>query len=309
MKINKEQIDKVLFAVKKQWKAVALGTLILLSLIITLLLPGDKKESDKGMSRNADNSASSTPVPAKKSSNPLTFLFGGEEAESEITPTAPPLFVPENTINSSTSTTTITRVNSDGTTTTQTVGGTNSIKTSQGTINPNTNIENDISGNENQDSIALVFQNSDGTRTTYIPTGTPPDEIRWARYINDVGKYEINYPFNWQFVYSVDENGHEGIALYPPGVNKNDPNSPYVGFGITEIFLLPAAGDTSNALITPVRVDGVSGDLYTNGPLGNSYIASVFSYDGNYFGLGGSKSDTTFAYVYYFMIQSLTFTN
>jgi hypothetical protein len=315
MTMNKEQINRLIYLAKNQWKPIALGVLILVSLIVTLLIPSggkDAKEEDPGAAvRMASENSADSPTPTKKPLNPFGFLFDKDKEDKEaggaVRPT-PPAF-PGNVINENTSRSTVTKVNSDGTSSTQTISGTGSIKTSQGIINPNTNIEKDISGNEDQDNIAIVFQNPDGTTTKYIPPGTPPDEVRWARYINRKENYEINYPFNWQFVYSVDGNGHEGIALYPPGVNKNDPRSQYVGFGVTRSFLLPAVGDTSNALVTPIRVDGVSGDLYTNGPLGNSYIASIFSYNGNYFGLGASKSDTTFAYVYYFMLHSLTFTN
>ena len=311
MKIDKEQLDRIIIFVKKQWKPVSLAILILVSLIITLTIPGDRKNNldthpgAGGKLRN-NNTSKNSPTPTEKPSNPFKFLFGNED--EKISPTVaitPPAF-PQNVVTESTQKSTITKISSDGTTTTETVSAGSALKTSQGTIDTNINV-GETTGSEEEDYIAIIFQNPDGTTTNYIPPGTPPDEVRWARYINEVGDYEINYPFNWQFVYSADSNGHEGIALYPPGVNKNDPNAPFIGFGITQSLLLPTADNKTKVLKTPIQVDGIPGELYTNGPLGASYIASVFTYNSNYFGLGGSKSDVTFAYVYYFMIHSLTF--
>jgi len=187
------------------------------------------------------------------------------------------------------------------------IGGSATIQTAQGTINPQSNIQTGVDSNTQVDSIRVVFKNPDGTTTTYIPPGTPPGEVRWGRYTNNRDKYALNYPVNWQFIFSIDADGHEGVALYPPGVDSNNPNSPYIGFGLSESFHLPAADNSVNAYVTKIKIDGVDGDLYTDGPLGNSYIASVLRYSNKYFGLGSRISDPTFAYVYYYMLYSLTF--
>lgn len=182
----------------------------------------------------------------------------------------------------------------------------NQTSTSQGTITYNADVQKDITSNTKKDDIKITFQNPDGSTFVYIPPGTPPDEVRWARYVNHNDKYSLNFPSNWQFFYSID-NGHEGVALYPPGTNPKDLTTPYLGFGVTDSFLLPGANNTNRAFITPIVVDGLNGKLYTNGALGNSYIASAISYSGRFFGLGSSKSTTTFAYIYYYMINSLKF--
>ncbi len=312
MNNNNFNTEQVMSFLRNQWKPVGLIVITFLILIVTLLIPSGGKNNTRnnpGRQGISNQSTKNSPDSSNKSSSPLSFLFGTKKESSntkqQIIPTG--VKTPPNVITSNTSQSTVTRIQPDGTATTQKVTGTSVVNTTQGTINPNTNIATDLTSNTQQDILSMVFQNPDGTTFTYIPPGTPPDEVRWARYTNNIAKYAINYPYNWQFVYSV-ENGNEGIALYPPGSNPNDPNSQYIGFGIANNFLLPTTNEGSvSAHITPIIADGVPGNLYTNGAIGNSYIASVFSYSGKYFGLAGSKSDTTFAYVYYYMLQSLTF--
>lgn len=310
MKIDKQLIIKIADTIKSQWKLFGLGSFIILFLLITLLVPFGSKKTPKTLTVPPVNNqlSGSSSATAKKSSNVFGFLFGEKKKEEVATqkPIDNTVKPPPNVVNELTSKSVIVQVKPDGTKTTQVVTGGAITQTTQGTINPNTNISTDLTSNEQVDNIRVVFDNGDGTTTTYIPPGTPPDDIRWARYTNNQGKYAINYPYNWQFVYSLN-NGQEGVAIYPPGVNINDPKSPYVGFGLTDSFLLPAGGSTSGALITPLIVDGVNGSLYTNGPLGSSYIASILPYSGINFGLAASKSDATFAYLYYYMINSLTF--
>lgn len=310
MKINDLKTEKIISYIKKQWKPFSLVAVILVALIVTLLIPNKDNNTRKtpGSTAIGNQTPKSNPDSEKKSFNPLTILFGPKKDDRNNQNNNIPTGVkPQPNVTAAASSgSTITKVLPDGTKTTQQATGSSTINTTQGTINPNANISQGIASNTQVDNLRIVFQNPDGTTFTYIPPGTPPDEVRWARYTNNVAKYAINYPSNWQFVYSVTD-GNEGIALYPPGSSPNNPASHYIGFGVTNSFLLPATGDTSNALVTSIVADGVSGNLYTEGPLGNSYIASVFSYSGKYFGLGGSKSDATFAYVYYYMLQSLTF--
>jgi hypothetical protein len=310
MRINNLTTEQIISFFKKQWKLAGMTFAILIFLIITLSLPGkDNKATTPrpGTSNVVNNTNNKTT--SKKSQNPFSFLFNSKKDDTNSSATqnvTSGVTPPPSPVAAQASPSTITKIEASGAKTMQTVAVGTVINTVQGTINPNTNIAQDLSSNTEVDNIRIIFQNPDGTTFTYIPPGTPPDEVRWGRYTNAKEKYAINYPSNWQFVYSL-EDGHEGVALYPPGVNQNDPKSPFIGFGITSSFLLPAGGDTANAQITSIVVDGVSGDLYTNGPLGSSYIASILSYSGKYFGLGGSKSDATFAYVYYYMINSLTF--
>jgi hypothetical protein len=311
MNINNLNKEQIVFFLRNQWKPVGLAGLILVALVITLLIPARGKNSGKtnpGGIATTNENANNNSAPEKKSSNIFSFLFNSKKDESSQQNNRQGAVVstPQDLINSQTTESTVTKVNPNGSKTTQKLTISTTINTTQGTINPSSNIDVDLSSNEEADDLRIVFQNPDGTTFTYIPPGTPPDEVRWARYTNNNDKYAINYPFNWQFVYSV-ANGHEGVALYPPNVNPNDPKSPFLGFGMADKFLLPAAGDNPNALITPIIADGQSGNLYTKGSLGNSYIAAVLSYRDDYFGLNASKSDATFAYVYYYMINSLTF--
>ncbi|HSW48292.1 MAG TPA: hypothetical protein VLG67_04395 [Candidatus Saccharimonadales bacterium] len=303
--LSKEQI---LNFVKTQWKPLLLGGLIVIGLLITLIIPRGKSGLTPKPGNSISNSNNKSNTPTKTPFN-LFGIFNNSQNKDKGN-TKPQQDTNLKNINSGNPTasipTVIKTLSSNGTTISQTLSTSGVTQTAQGTINPNGNIQTGVDSSTQPDKIAIVFKNPDGTTTTYFPPGTPPDEVRWGRYTNTKSKYAINYPVNWQFVYSVDGNGFEGVALYPPGVNPNDRNSPHIGFGMSSKFLMPA-GESEGSLITPVTVDGNSGKLYTNGPLGDSYIASVLNYSDNYFGLAGTKSDATFAYVYYYMIYSLTF--
>lgn len=155
-------------------------------------------------------------------------------------------------------------------------------------------------------NIQIVFENPDGSTTSYKPPGTPPTEVKWGRYVSYQDHYAIDYPVNWQIDVGIVD-GHEGITLYAPGANKNDPETPYIGFGWSESYLVAASGSLTNAYDTSLLISGIPGTLYTDGPLGSSFIASIFPYQNGYFGLGTNVSDATFAYVYYYMLHSLEF--
>lgn len=305
--------EKVMIFLKEQWKPVMLGTLIVLGLVITILIPS--KNSSQGnptknvTNKNGANTTGNNSVTDKKPFNLFGFLIDKKEKTDGSTQRSAsaaliniPTGNPAVTIPS-----TIIKKSASGTSTTQTLNQNGTTQTAQGIIDTQVNIQTGVNSNTQPDNIAIVFQNPDGSTFTYIPPGTPPDDVRWGRYKNTKSNYEINYPSNWQFVYSIDSDGFEGIALYPPGADINNRNSPLIGFGMSASFLLPTVGDTGGALKTPLIVDGKNGSLYTNGSFGDSYIASILSYSGNYFGLGSSKTDATFAYVYYYMINSLTF--
>ncbi len=155
-------------------------------------------------------------------------------------------------------------------------------------------------------NIQVIFQNPDGTTTNYIPPHTPPLEVKWGRYTNYQDNYAIDYPVNWQIdVSSVA--GHEGVTVYAPGVDVTDSESSHIGFGWSTSYLIAASGSLSNTFDTAIIADSVSGTLYTNGPLGQSFIATIFPYNSGYFGLGSSSSDESFVYVYYYMLYSLRF--
>lgn len=300
--LTKEQI--IDFIKRQKILIILVGAVLLILIVLIVVFTTRPKVVTKGRTGNNQQSGA---IPTKKPFDP--FGLSGKEDRTEDSDNEAIATSLKNIHSGNPSAplpSSIKNVQTNGSTTNIPLASGSITQTSQGTVNPNGNIQTGVGSNVQEDNIRIVFQNPDGTTTTYIPPGTPPDEVRWGRYTNNVGKYAINYPSNWQFIYSVNS-GNEGVALYPPNVNINDPTSPYIGFGLTNSFLLPVIGNTENSLITSILVDGVSGNLYTNGPLGNSYIASVMQYSGKYFGVGASKSDATFAYVYYYMLNSLTF--
>ncbi len=312
MKIDNLTKEGIIIFLRAQWKPVTLGGIILLSLFITLLIPNKARNSLSNPTGNTlgreNNNSTNKPESKKQPFNPFGFLFDNNVKKGKLANEASsPL---KNIPNGNTTVqipSTIVKVQPNGTRIKQSINSTGTTQTAQGTIQQNSNLQTGVDSNVKADDIRIIFQNPDGTTFTYIPPSTPPGEVRWGRYSNTKSKYAINYPSNWQFLYSTDSNGFEGVALYPPGVDPNDANSPFIGFGMSASFLLPAASNIAGAYVTPLTVDGIHGSLYTNGSLGASYIASTLSYSSNYFGLGASKSDATFAYVYYYMLNSLTF--
>jgi hypothetical protein len=305
--LTKEQVTNFF---KARWKPLAAVGIVLFMLFITLLIPGKSKNATNTIptNRGSVNGSSGTNNLTNKTANPLDLLFGTGKSRQTQNQKVETSVVkpPPDAINAKTSVSSITKVLQNGSKEVQKVTANSIFSTAQGTINPNASIAQDLASNTHADNITIAFLNPDGSTFTYIPPGTPPDDVRWARYTNENDKYAINYPFNWQFVYSFN-NGHEGVALYPPGVDLNDSNSPFIGFGVSDAFHLPAVGNSTGAYVTPIVVDGIAGDLYTNGSLGNSYVASVLPDSGRYFGLGSKISSTTFIYVYYYMLHSLTF--
>lgn len=313
--MNNFSKETILIFFKTQWKYIIPGVMITLVLLLLIIFATKKNKTPSTPTANIRINGvipAGIITPTKKPFS-LIGLFGGSEKKSATvlnTKTTDKKLknIPSGDLSAAIPSV-ITRVASSGSKSTQALSAGSSVQTSQGTIDPIANIQTGVDSNKQPDNISVIFKNPDGTTTTYIPAGTPPGDIRWGRYTNNKSKYAINYPINWQFTYTLDEFGFEGIALYPPGADLNDKNGPHIGFGMSETFLLPSALSTAGTpYTTPIKSDGITGNLYTNGPLGNSYIASTFKYNGYYFGLGSTKSDPLFAYIYYYMIYSLTFT-
>ena len=307
--ISKEQLTIFL---KKQWKAISLRMTILFIFTITLVLPSGKSKIsntpvDNTFSKNSKNNPPGNISPTSKPFNPFGILGNNE---NKVTIKVIPKDAGLKNINSGNPSAAvpsiITKISSTGTKTTQAFSANGITNTVQGIINPTSNIQTGVDSSTLRDNIAIIFKNSDGTTFTYIPPGTPPDEVRWGRYTNNISKYAINYPVNWQFLYSVDSEGNEGLILYPPGVDVLDSDSPYITFGFSQSILNQPGTTLKEAYPTSIIVDGVNGTLYTNGPLGQSYITSILDYRNGNFGLSSSKSDATFAYIYFYMINSLT---
>lgn len=147
----------------------------------------------------------------------------------------------------------------------------------------------------------IVFIGSDGQPETYTPPSTPPVEIIWARYTNQLEHYAIDYPSNWQIV-TTQYRGHDAIFIYAPGADLNDSNVQYISYGWSTYFYPPQA-----SYVGSFTIDGVPGTIYTNGSLGSSFIAGVFNYANGFLVLNNNVSDEVFAYVFNHMILSLDF--
>ncbi len=199
----------------------------------------------------------------------------------------------------------ITLVNSGGSVTTQPLSSSGVTSTLQGSINPNSSIQQGVDSSSD-DNIAIKFEVPNGGSFTYIPPGTPNAEIKWGRYKNEVYNYALNYPINWQQEFAIDNEGHELLTLYPPGVDTNNPNSPFIAFAFSSLFDIVGT-HLEDGFATSIVVDGQKGNLYTDGEIGFSYITSFINYLDGSFGLTASKSDETFAYIYYYMINSIDF--
>lgn len=304
--LTKEQVIEF---IKRKKIAVALVSTTVFIVIVGLWIYGSSRNPTRVEDETANNTNNQTTnaTPSKKPFNPLGLFENSEKNDDSSKKTIATSLENIHSGDPSAPIPASLKKVQNGQVTSQPLTSGSIIQTTQGSINPNGNIQTGVDSSTQVDNIRIVFQNPDGTTFTYIPPGTPPDEVRWGRYTNDKFKYAINFPINWQFVYSLDENGNEGVALYPPNVDPNSSSSPFIGYGTTDNFSLPTVLDTTGALATPLIVDGYQGTLYTNGPVGQSYIASVLKYSNKFFGLGASKSDATFAYVYYYMINSLTF--
>lgn len=289
---------------------ILLGALAVVVAAITLILILSNKKAPLPGAGITDNRTAGQ-LPTKKPFSPFGFLSNENKQEKPAVNTQDAIDKSLKNIHSGSPAapipTGIIKIQPNGTKASQAVGGSGTTQTSQGTISTQANIQTGVDSSTQADNIKIVFQNPDGSTFTYIPPGTPPDEVRWGRYTNIKAKYAINYPVNWQFVYAIDTSGNEQILLYPPTQDVNDPNSHYIAFGYSDSAFNPVNTNLSESYPTSIKVDGVPGTLYTNGEIGESSITSFLDYNSGSFGLMASKSDATFAYVYYYMLNSLTF--
>jgi hypothetical protein len=147
----------------------------------------------------------------------------------------------------------------------------------------------------------IVFIGPSGQAQPYTPPSTPPVEITWARYTNQLEHYAIDYPSNWQIV-KTQYRGHEAVFIYGPGTNPSDPNIQYISYGWSTYFYPPEA-----SYVGSFTLDGVKGTIYTNGSMGSSFIAGIFNYANGFLVLNNNISDETFTYIFNHMILSLDF--
>lgn len=147
----------------------------------------------------------------------------------------------------------------------------------------------------------IIFIGPDGQQQAYVPPETPPVEITWARYTNQLEHYAIDYPSNWQIV-TTQYRGHAAIFIYAPGADPSDPDVQYISYGWSTYFYPPTASYVGSFML-----DDVSGTIYTNGSLGSSFIAGVFQYSNGFLVLNNNVSSEEFAYVFNHMLLSLDF--
>lgn len=146
----------------------------------------------------------------------------------------------------------------------------------------------------------IVFIGPNGEQI-YSPPTVPPVSITWAKYTNTLEKYSIDYPINWQVVHTSYRD-HEALFIYAPGSDPSDPDVQYISFGWSSYYYPPTANYVGSFI-----QDGVPGTIYTNGALGESYIAGVFQYFNGFLILNNNVSDEVFAYIFNHMILSLDF--
>lgn len=156
--------------------------------------------------------------------------------------------------------------------------------------------------------IVIYFKDQNGQITKYVQPSDSPFATTWGRYVNTFDNYSIDYPSTWQLIKSIS-NGHEGISLYPPGVDPSSDSAPKIGLGWAVIYTLPNTSATNPVLIQPVTVNGANGTLYTQGAMGSTYIAGLFPNRGGYFGLISNTSSDQMVYIYSHMIGSLLINN
>jgi len=258
-------------------------------------------QSPNAASQTSQSSNASNATTQSSSFNLLSFILRLFGADNSTTSTQNSTTTTSRTNGSQSqqSGTSSTQTNFTGSTAIPTTTAANSTQgSSQSTQN---------SGGSNNDTpIQIIFKTPDGGTDVYTPPSTPPVDVTWSRYVNAADRYSIDYPPTWQLVKTA-YNGHEGISLYQPGSDPNDPNVQYIGFGLASYYLLPAGDNQQNTYSYPVTISGINGTMYTQGVLGTGSIALVAQTAQGYFGMGSNISSPAFIYVYNHMLQSLNF--
>lgn len=155
---------------------------------------------------------------------------------------------------------------------------------------------------------AYLFKDPMGALVVYYLPATPPATITWTTYQNQQDGYTIDYPSNWMKI-ETSSDGHIGLALYPPGTNLNEnvPGGPEgIGLRWMKTYQSPAPTDPTITYIKPITIDGVTGQLYTQGSLENAIIA-IFAYKGESFILTTDTGSDVIIYAFQHMLDSLKF--
>jgi len=156
---------------------------------------------------------------------------------------------------------------------------------------------------------AYIFRQPSGGFVEYIPPSTPV-ALAWTTYSNALDGFSVEYPVGWIVVKS-SVNGHEGLAVYPPGTDPkaNVPGGPAgIGIGWAGNYKLPAQTDPTVADVKLVTIDRLTGEIYTTSDMGTG-ITAAFPRDGGYVVLGvDARSDTLIA-VFQYMLTHLHFSS
>jgi hypothetical protein len=246
---------------------------------------------------NSNSSSGSTK--SSTSFNPFNWLFQSNKNSSQSGESQTASSTKENQTTAGTA-------QSAGATTEQgnvnkSSSGNSSQTGSSGTDNSNT------SSDPNATDFQIVFTDSNGQEQTYTPPVVPPVQVTWTTYINSTYHFSIQYPQDWQ-VFPQNSSTAQGIILFAPGTNPQDPSQAHIGFAWSVYNFYPADSiDVQGTTTSPAIVTGVDGTIYTRGPIGPSYIVSIFPYDNGYFGFTSLSSNPTYLYIYQYMLQSLQF--
>ncbi len=152
----------------------------------------------------------------------------------------------------------------------------------------------------------LLFQSATGESLRYFSVLLDVSNLSWATYSSSLDGFSIDYPADW-VVMTTDYQGHEGLAVYPPGTDStaNIPGGAKgIGFGWSNNYQEPTSSSlTDNG---PVVIDGVAGNVYTVGELGH-VIAAVFPYRDGWFGISADVESDLLIAVFQRMLESLNF--
>jgi hypothetical protein len=153
-----------------------------------------------------------------------------------------------------------------------------------------------------------LFKDPAGRFVVYHVPATPSATIIWMTYRNQQDGYAIDYPSNWTQIQNPS-NGHTGMAFYPPGTNLNEnvPGGPKgIGFRWIETSQTPVPTDPTITNIKPITINGITGQLYTQGSLGAAIIVT-FPYKGGSFILTTDADSDVLIYAFQHMLESLKF--
>ncbi len=162
--------------------------------------------------------------------------------------------------------------------------------------------------NTDLSNVTLYFQDPNGNLQPYVAPTAPPANLSWETYVNTNDHYTIEIPVGWQVVRTLYD-GHEGVSIYPPGMNINtslQDGLVAIGFGVSQYdYQVPYINQSQASSIAPITIDGYSGTIYTQGSFGMNTVAAILKYGNYYFGIGGTANSIDTIYIFQHMLESL----